>query len=54
MDDKLALTLFIEAQQVGNLYVSLWTYTPTTYALAIMCANRFAHTEDTISHKRKQ
>lgn len=46
--------MFIEALGVGNLYVSLKTDMPTSYAMAIRQANRYANTEEAVRQKRKQ
>lgn len=53
LDDKSALTMFIEVLRVGNLYVILKTDTPASYALAIRCANRCAYTEEAVRQKKR-
>lgn len=54
MDDKLTLTMFIEALKVGDLYVSLKKDTPTSYPLAMRHANRYADRKEVFRQKKKQ
>lgn len=54
LDDKSALALFMDALQAGLLYQSLRNNTPTTYALAIKRANRYADTKEAMDQKRRQ
>ncbi|XP_019154324.1 PREDICTED: uncharacterized protein LOC109150802 [Ipomoea nil] len=51
LDDRTALTLFMEALRSGDLFTSLRRETPDTYAQAVQRANRYAETEEALQQK---
>ncbi|XP_031127676.1 uncharacterized protein LOC116029774 [Ipomoea triloba] len=54
LDDRIAITLFMEALKAGDLFASLRTDTPETYAQAIQRANRYAETEEALRQKQRR
>ncbi|XP_031095148.1 uncharacterized protein LOC115999438 [Ipomoea triloba] len=54
LDDWTAITLFMEALKAGDLFASLRTDTPETYAQAIQRANRYAETKEALRQKQRR
>ncbi|XP_031090841.1 uncharacterized protein LOC115995830 [Ipomoea triloba] len=54
LDDRTAITLFMETLKAGDLFASLRTDIPETYAQAIQRANRYAETEEALRQKQRQ
>ncbi|XP_019188354.1 PREDICTED: uncharacterized protein LOC109182659 [Ipomoea nil] len=54
LDDRTALTLFMEALRSGDLPTSLRRKNPETYAQAIQWAHKYADAEEALRQKRKR
>lgn len=54
LDDKLALTMLIEALHLSNMYINLRMDTPASYSLVIRRANIFTDTKEAVHQKKRQ